>query len=469
MAPPPPSTSDASVSSFDLAANPEDEKGRLQVLERYRVLDTPAERAFDHVAQVAAHLLDAPMAAVSLVDEDRQWCKAQVGLDDRECALEASFCARNIQSPGVLVVENAAEEGPFKDLPVVTDGGVRFYVGAPLETPGGYRIGTLCVLDTEARARPSEEKITHLKRLAQVVVDELELRRARRQAEQARAEAEEARAAEKQAREDAEAANRSKSRFLAGVAHDLRSPLSAINSLAEVLQRSLGGEEAEHAARIRRATRQLGAMADSLTDLARLRSGTIDFDLEPADLRPLVEDAAAALEMRASRAGIDLRVQLPDRPVAACVSPGALRRVIDNLVSNAIKYASGGDRVAVHLDHGSGKPADGHAGRGEVALTVADDGPGIDPEFLPNLFEPFSRAEAGGDGVGLGLAVAKELVEAMHGRIHVDSAPNEGTTARVVLQAAPESTEAGASEAGASEAGTDDVARRANAGSSRAP
>lgn len=151
---------------------------RLEALHRYGVLDTPPERAFDHITALAAHVFDAPIALVSLIDEDRQWHKSCVGVEQREVGLDVSFCAHAIDdAPELMVVEDATADARFADHPLVTGApGIRFYAGGPLVTPDGHALGMLCVIDTRPRT-PADEQLEQLKRLASIVVDELELRR----------------------------------------------------------------------------------------------------------------------------------------------------------------------------------------------------------------------------------------------------------------------------------------------------
>jgi len=154
-----------------------DEK-RLTALRRYDILDTDPDPAFDRIAHLAAHLFDAPIALVNFVDADRQWFKSSVGLDDDQTGLDVSFCVYTVEQGDVLVVEDLSTDDRFADNPYVTDHGVRFYAGAPLVAPGGQRLGTVCVLDTEPRS-PDADTLACLSDLAAMVVDELELRRER--------------------------------------------------------------------------------------------------------------------------------------------------------------------------------------------------------------------------------------------------------------------------------------------------
>jgi diguanylate cyclase (GGDEF)-like protein len=149
---------------------------RLQELHSYQVLDTVREEPFDRVVRLARSILRAPIALVSLIDADRQWFKARSGLTYPQMRRSQSFCVHAIRSDEPLVVSDARADARFRALPLVLDPPyVRSYVGVPLRTPAGHRIGTLCVMDTEVR-QPSLEQIGILQDLAALVMDELELR-----------------------------------------------------------------------------------------------------------------------------------------------------------------------------------------------------------------------------------------------------------------------------------------------------
>ena len=149
---------------------------RLKALRRYDILDTEPEPAFDRITTVAAHLFDAPVSIINFVEEDRQWFKSTVGMDEQETGLDVSFCIYTVANEAPFVVEDLAADDRFADNPYVVDDGIRFYAGAPLTTPDGQRLGTVCVLDTEPRS-PPQEHLDRLSDLAAMVVDELELRR----------------------------------------------------------------------------------------------------------------------------------------------------------------------------------------------------------------------------------------------------------------------------------------------------
>lgn len=171
---------------------PDNEEARLEELASYSVLDTPPEQAYDDIVALAARLLNVPTALVSLVDESRQWFKARVGLDATETSREVSFCGHAVADGELLLVPDATKDIRFVDNPLVMgDPLIRFYVGAPLRTPSGHVLGTLCALDQVPRA-PTPDQVEALEMLARQVVSQLELRRGLAEARRAREESEHA-------------------------------------------------------------------------------------------------------------------------------------------------------------------------------------------------------------------------------------------------------------------------------------
>ena len=157
---------------------PHSEIARLDALRSYEVLDTPPEQAFDDFTALAAHMCQTPIALISLVDEDRQYFKSSSGLAAKQTARDVSFCAHAILRDELFVVPNALEDARFADSELVTsEPRIRFYAGAPLVTPQGHAVGTLCVMDRVPRELSGEQKDA-LRALGRQVVGQLELRRA---------------------------------------------------------------------------------------------------------------------------------------------------------------------------------------------------------------------------------------------------------------------------------------------------
>jgi two-component sensor histidine kinase len=154
------------------------ESDRLAALRSYRILDTPLEPAFDDLVQLATRACQAPIALISLIDERRQWFKAEVGLGVRETPLDRSVCLTAMLQPGLTIVPDLTEDPRFARNPLVTEEPhLRFYAGAVLKTPDGVPLGALCVLDCMPRDL-TEEQTSTLTVLARQVMSQLELRRA---------------------------------------------------------------------------------------------------------------------------------------------------------------------------------------------------------------------------------------------------------------------------------------------------
>jgi len=131
---------------------PADDDARLQALRELLILDTPPEERFDRLVEFAASEFDVPIALISLVDGERQWFKARVGLDACETSRDISFCGHAIVQRELFEVADAALDPRFADNPLVVGAPwIRFYIGAPLVLPGGATIGTLCLIDTLPR------------------------------------------------------------------------------------------------------------------------------------------------------------------------------------------------------------------------------------------------------------------------------------------------------------------------------
>src|SRR5207249_8120962 len=156
---------------------PPNEKKRLRVLWHYAVLDTVPEEVFDDLTELAASICEAPIALITLVDEDRQWFKSKVGVTLSETSRDISFCGHAITQTELFIVADATQDERFAHNPLVmSEPQIRFYAGAPLITPDGHALGTLCVIDKVPRELRPDQK-TGLRVLARHVMTQLELRR----------------------------------------------------------------------------------------------------------------------------------------------------------------------------------------------------------------------------------------------------------------------------------------------------
>lgn len=227
------------------------------------------------------------------------------------------------------------------------------------------------------------------------------------------------------AKEEAERANQLKASFLANITHDLRTPLSSILGSAELLERRAPEECQESIERIERSSRRLLGTINSVLDLSKLETRTIEPAPEPVDMADELLGTAEIFQPQAEEQDLTLKAEVREDPMPARLDPTMLHRITDNLLSNALKFTDPGGTVRLR----------GVVTEGTVTIQVEDTGVGIDEEFLPNLFESFTRGSeaAGREGNGLGLSIAKRLTELMGGTIEVESEKGVGTTFTVRL------------------------------------
>jgi signal transduction histidine kinase len=233
-------------------------------------------------------------------------------------------------------------------------------------------------------------------------------------------------AAVERQRNDDERARRT---LLAAIGHDLRTPLTALQAAVEALQDGLAADQPRYLRSMSRDIAHLRALVDDLFLLARIESGQLDTDRDAVDLAELADETLEAMTPVATSRGVELRLEAAGR-VQVHGGPEALGRAMRNLVDNAIRHAPHDGHVVVRVDNGAG-----------ATVEVLDDGPGFDPELLPNAFDRFSRADPSRNrdtgGAGLGLAIAKGVIEAHGGTIWAEPGPGGRVAFRLPTGPAP--------------------------------
>jgi len=405
---------------------PENEAERLEALRRYQILDTGSDAVFDDLAALASYICGTPIALISLVDSERQWFKAKVGLEASETPRDISFCGHTILADDTFVVEDALADRRFADNPLVTtDPKIRFYAGAKLTSSDGYGLGSLCVIDRVPHQLTAAQKEA-LKALSRQVVAQMEYKRNvlemaeiiahRKQTEELKA-----------ANQAAHAASRAKSEFLANISHELRTPLNGIIGMTDlVLDSELTAEQRDNLDVVKSSADSLLSLVNHILDFSEIESGKPGPEAAEYTLRDVLNEIVELTAPRARAKGLRLvchtRPEVPDMVIG---DPEQLRQIIGHLISNAIRFTERGD-IAIEL--GMEMPL-----RDGILLhcSVADTGIGIPADKQQSIFDVFTQADGSvtrvHGGVGLGLTISSRLVEKMGGRIWVDSEPGSGS------------------------------------------
>jgi signal transduction histidine kinase len=371
---------------------------RMQSITEAALVDLPFDRLLHELTARVREALEADTAVISLRKDAALQVRAAVGPD---------------QDPpdgaGTPIGRVFAERIATERRPIV-EKGLRSMAGVPLLSGEGRVLGVLHV--DSARPRQFSDHDVHLLELAAERIA-LGIERAARME------------AERRAREDAEAASRAKDDFLSTVSHELRTPLAAMMGWVRVVRDgNLTGERLRHA-----------KLIEDLLDLTRIVAGKLRLQLQTVDLRPIVESAAESLRPMAEQKGVGLTLELDSAPVRIAGDADRLQQVVWNLVQNAVKFTPTGGRVEIELSRT----------RDHARVIVRDTGRGIAKDFLARLFEPFSQAASirsrDTSGLGLGLSIARRLVELHGGTVIAESAgENAGATFTIALPLAASQT-----------------------------
>jgi PAS domain S-box-containing protein len=230
-----------------------------------------------------------------------------------------------------------------------------------------------------------------------------------------------------EAKEQAEEAARLKASMMANMSHEIRTPLTSVIGFAEILAERLEGELGTFAQRAHRSSNRLMKTLESVLELSRLEAGTFDLNRESVQLSVVVESTVERLRPEARRKGLSLTADLPDREVTGLLNEEAVRRILENLLENAIKFTPDGGAVEVRL----------RRDEEEIVLEVEDTGVGISEEAIPEIFEAFKQESEGLDreyeGSGLGLSIVQEMTGALGGTLEVETEKGEGSRFTVRL------------------------------------
>jgi signal transduction histidine kinase/FixJ family two-component response regulator len=382
------------------------EKQRLNALLSYQVLDTPADPEFDKITKLASYICNTPISLISLVDDKRQWFKANIGLKAKETTKDISFCQHTIMTDEIFQVKDTTVDPLFKDNPLVTGyPQIRFYAGVPLKTPSGYNIGTLCVIDTIPRELTEDQKAA-LSTLAKQVINNFEL---------------------KMKVLELEKASKVKDEFFSNMNHEIRTPLNAIVGFTELLMRTKLSEDQRNMLKlVKSASDLLLSIVNDILDYSKIESGKLTLESELFDLKDCIFVIYELLKVKSNAKNINFELFLDNNlPKYVKGDKTRLSQILTNLLGNAIKFTNVGFvKLKVELLGKTKETVD-------IKFSVIDSGIGIAQDKLCKVFQRFEQAETSTTrsygGTGLGLSISKSLIELHGGNLKLESTLGKGS------------------------------------------
>lgn len=434
---------------------------RLSALRELDILDSDPEENFDRVTRMAAKLLNAPVALLSLVDDTRQFFKSSVGLsgallENRGTELESSFCKHVVTSGEAFVVEDARETPMVCNTPLALNGTVIAYLGYPIVDTHGHTLGSFCVIDSKPHAwSDSDQRM--LEDLSALIMTEIELRQRNIILQKAREHSE-------KLASTANAAIRAKAEFLANMSHEIRTPMNAVIGMTELLELSdLNADQNEFVKTIRTSGESLLSLINDILDFTKIESGHLEFERLPFCLHSCIKNAIDLNKQTALIKNIRIRLVMGEEVPSHIVGDQIrLRQILVNLIGNAVKFTNEGEIVI------SANLSMKQQAKPELLIAVKDTGIGIPEERLNLLFKAFSQVDTSVNrrfgGTGLGLAICHRLVGMMDGEIWVDSKSGHGSTFQFKIplelpaeSSVPETVDHRKPEPKANDAGTTEV------------
>jgi signal transduction histidine kinase len=389
------------------------EEQRLNYLHGLDLLDSPHEKDFDDIVKLASQICKVPIALIALVDANRHWFKARVGVDLDESSREDSFCDHVNSYGDHLEIPDTLQDERFIENPwVINDPKIRFYAGFPLVTKNGFRIGTLCVLDTVSR-RLNDDQRFGLQVLSSQIINLVELRLKNKKTE---IQIEEA----KKHQLLLEDFTHSQSKIISYIAHDVRNPLSALKGIIDMNDlHLLTPKQVDDVMGM--LNKQLDGTLDMLTNLVEWGQAHIHRQIphtRGVNLYEVVQKKFKNLEVAAQLKGNTLKNEV-EEGFMVFADEYILRFILRNLLSNANKFTSQGT-ITVSVTR-----------KGDNALIkVTDNGVGISEKVMKKLFNPDKRSTNPGTnnekGSGLGLVLAREFVEKLDSNLHIESEEGKG-------------------------------------------
>ncbi|RLJ62635.1 GAF domain-containing protein [Lacinutrix venerupis] len=385
---------------------PKNEYERQKAVESYSILDTLPEESYDNITEIVSYITKAPISLITLLDNDRNYIKSNCGFPISESPRNISFCGHAInQKEKIMVVEDAREDERFINNPLVEEHKAIFYAGVPLINPQGYKLGTLCVYDHEPRQLNKTQKKALIS-MSKHVVNLFEQRLQNKALEDIK--------------KRLEKRNQELNKFASIVSHDLKSPITNIIALTELLEDEnkgkLNDESKTYLNYLKSSSTALKDYIDGLLiyykndDLLELNKETTTFN----DL------ITKATKIAIPERDVILKSTQSDKEII--VNKSVILQIFVNLLTNAVKY---GDKnpTEIFVEFSESEKY--------YNFSVKDNGKGMPNNQLTSIFDLFTTLKVkdkhGNLGTGIGLASVKKLVEHQGGSISVNSTEGLGS------------------------------------------
>lgn len=391
-----------------------DDPARLFVLSHSGLMDSPPEETYDRFTRLASKILRCPVSLVSLVDDNRQFFKSQIGLPGvfarkRETPLSHSFCQHVVRGGESLIIPDARNDARVAQNLAIPELGVIAYLGVPVRTDDGFILGSFCAIDGQPRDWTKEE-VGLLEDLGRALASEIRLGERTRIL-----------LASIEHKEEAE---RGRDQMLHMLVHDMRTPAGIVLSTLEMIEPDPGDpDQCElHSLAKKSASDLLGMISDML-EVHRMEEGkpVLDKNIERVAevLREAFVQTLPAMELK----GQKFNVHYPEgEPLLIALDRRLIVRVLVNLLTNAHKYSPAGAEIELRAERDEGG----------VFFRVEDNGPGLSDEDKAGLFERFGQGLGGasrpGDSFGLGLAFCRLAIEAHGGAIWAEDREGGGVS-----------------------------------------
>lgn len=370
------------------------ENERIKDLESYGIIDTPEDASFDRITKLASSICGSATALITFIERERVWIKSSVGFGDiKEGERKTSFCTHAIKDDVVMEIKDARLDERFKNnIWVTSDPGIRFYAGAPLVSPHGHKLGTICVFGNEPR-QLSEDQLEALKILSGQVIELIELRKLNRELAESKKVVEE---------QQQLLINRARLQTIGelagGVCHQINNPLAIIVGRSMILRSQLKEIAPTDSNMFRDLDiiDQTSQRVSGILKALRVYAKDLGQEVGDADLSEVIEDALTLIRPKFKALDIDLKYEKSD-VITVKMNKNQISQVILDLLTNAVEAMEESEKRVLSIEINNSPK--------NVIVSISDTGKGIRAEDHLKIFEAFFTTKSRHFGVGLSNAL----------------------------------------------------------------